>query len=166
MKLLIVGAGGHGNVVKEIAQAQKDYHFDSFAFVDDKSTNAIGTTADLKDLQNAYDMAIVAIGNNRIRASLQRKLKELGYHIPTLIHPTAYVSPSARIGEGTVVEPMAIINANACIHDGCIISVGSIVDHDAVVEEYCHVNAGAIVMSMTHLDAYEKIDAGKVLANH
>lgn len=166
MKLLIVGAGGHGSVVKEIAQAQTDYHFDSIAFVDDRSTNAISTTADLKDLQREYDMAIVAIGNNRIRASLQRKLKELGYSIPTLIHPTAYVSSSAHIGEGTVVEPMAIINANACIHDGCIISVGTIVDHDAVVEEYCHVNAGAIVMSMAHLDAYEKIDAGKVLANH
>ena len=166
MRLLIVGAGGHGNVVKGVTKAQTDYHFESIAFVDDKSTNAIGTTADLKDLQKEYDMAIVAIGNNRVRASLQRKQKELGYDIPTLIHPTSYVSSSARIGEGTVVEPMAIINANACIHDGCIISVGSIVDHDAVVEEYCHVNAGAIVMSMAHLDAYEKIDAGRVLENH
>ena len=102
MRLLIVGTGGHGNVVKGVTKAQTDYHFDSIAFVDDKSTNAIGTTADLKDLQKEYDMAIVAIGNNRVRASLQRKQKELGYDIPTLIHPTSYVSSSARIGEGTV----------------------------------------------------------------
>lgn len=102
MRLLIVGAGGHGNVVKEVTKAQTDYHFDSIAFVDGKSTNAIGTTADLKDLQKEYDMAIVAIGNNRVRASLQRKQKELGYDIPTLIHPTSYVSSSARIEEGTV----------------------------------------------------------------
>ena len=102
MRLLIAGTGGHGNVLKEAAKAQTDYHLDSITFVDDKSTNAIGTTADLKDLQKEYDMAIVAIGNNRVRASLQRKLKELGYDIPTLIHPTSYVSSSARIGEGTV----------------------------------------------------------------
>lgn len=166
MRLLIVGAGGHGRVVKETAQVQKKYPFEDIAFVDDRSTNAIGTTADLKDLQKDYDMAVVAIGSNRIRASLQKKLKELGYDIPTLIHPTAYVSPSAQIGEGTVVEPMVVINANVRIGDGCIISVGSIVDHDAVIDEYCHVNAGAIVMSMAHLDACEKIDAGKVLENH
>ena len=166
MKLLIIGAGGHGRVVKETAQAQRDYQFEPIAFVDDRSTNAVGTTADLKDLRKEYDAAIAAIGSNHVRASLQKKLKELGYHIPTLIHPTAYVSPSAKIQEGTVVEPMAVINANVCIGEGCIISVGSIIDHDAVIEEYCHVNAGAIVMSMAHLDAFEKIDAGRVLANH
>lgn len=46
--------------------------------------------------------------------------ENLGFHIPVLIHPTAYISPSAVIEAGTVVEPKAIVNANTVVQKGCI----------------------------------------------
>ena len=136
--LLILGAGGHGKVVKEIAEA---LGYTNIAFLDDNSAEAIGKIADSKAFVNQFQEAFVGIGNNKFRGELLTRLEQEGFIIPVITHPTAYVSKSAVIGKGTVVEPMAIVNANSKIDTGCIVSVGSIVDHDVVLEDCVHVNA-------------------------
>ena len=164
MKLLIVGAGGHGQVVREVAEAIGTY--EKIEFVDDNSILAIGKMADLQVLRNEYDAAFVGIGNNHLRRELLEKLQAYGYSIPVLIHPTAYVSRSAKIGKGTVVEPKAIVNASSRVADGCIISVGAIVDHDVVLEECVHVNAGAICKAGSVVSVETKLEAGQVVKGY
>lgn len=160
-KLLIVGAGGHGQVVAEVAQT---CGYNKIAFIDDNNELAIGKIADLEMLKAEYDDAFVSIGNNLLRKELLQKLKQIGYTVPTLIHPTAYVSESAEIGYGTIVEPKAIVNANAVVREGCIISVGSIVDHNAEIGSYCHINAGAIAKAGATVTDSSKVDAGEIVS--
>ena len=162
-KLLIIGAGGHGKVVAEIAA---DLGYERIDFVDDQSPEAVGKTTDLVQLAGQYKEAFVGIGNNRLRGELIGRLRRCGYVIPVLIHPTAYVSRTASIGSGTVVEPKAIVNANTTIGQGCIISVGAIVDHDVTVGEYCHVNAGAIVKAGAAVESFRKLEAGEVVMGY
>lgn len=131
-KLLIIGAGGHGRVVKEVAESTGQY--DRIDFLDDNSKDAIGTIDDLENLHDQYDSAFVGIGNNSFRMECIERLKNIGYEIPVLVHPTTYISKSANIGIGTAVEPKALVNANTQVGEGCIISVGSIIDHDVVSE--------------------------------
>ena len=135
MNLLIIGAGGHGKVVAEIAA---DCGYRKIDFLDDNSSDAIGKISDLE------------------------KLEGLGYQVPVLIHPTAYISRTAKIEKGTVVEPKAIVNVNTTIRTGCIISVGVIVDHDVIIEKCCHINAGAIVKAGATIEEYTQLEAGKV----
>ena len=160
-RLLIIGAGGHGEVVKEIAEDIGTY--EEIAFIDDDNEKAIGAIGDLEKLRNKFDSAFVAIGNCSLRGTLLDKLAELSYNIPILVHPTAYVSRSATIGVGTIVEPKAIINAHADVGRGCIISIGSIVEHDAVIEECAHINSGAICMARSRVQRYQKVDAGDII---
>lgn len=160
MNLLIIGAGGHGRVVRETAEAMEC--FDRIGFVDDNNEAAIGKMTDLPQLIQTYDSAFVGIGNNHLRGELIRRLETLGYYIPTLIHPAAYVSQSSKIGSGTVIEPRAIVNANSVTGNGCIISVGAIVDHDTVIENFVHVNAGAVVKAGNRVAAWTRIDAGEI----
>ena len=159
-KLLIIGAGGHGKVVAEIAES---LGYREIAFLDDNHPAAIGKIEEMETFIRQYSDAFVGIGNNRLRGELLQRLSECGYRIPTLIHPTAYVSRSASIGAGTLVEPMAIVNANSCIGDGCIISVGAIVDHDASIGQCCHINAGAVISAGSAVEELQKIDAGEVV---
>lgn len=158
--LLIVGAGGHGKVVKEIAQAIGIY--EKIDFVDDNSLEAIGKTEDLQELRKQYESAFVGIGDNNLRKVYFNILGEIGYAIPTLIHPTAYISKSAQISCGTVVEPKAIINAGVSIGMGGIVSVGAIVDHDVLIGDFVHVNAGAVCKAGSIVLAEMKIDAGQI----
>lgn len=164
MNLLIIGAGGHGKVVKEVAEATG--YFDKIDFVDDHNPQAVGRLADLKRLRSDYDAAFVGIGNNHLRGQVLEELQGYEYHIPVLIHPTAYISKSADIFYGTVVEPHAIVNANSKVGVGCIISVGAIVDHDVVIGKCVHVNAGAICKAGAIVEAEVKIDAGQIVEGY
>ena len=158
--LLIIGAGGHGRVVKEVAEA---LGYDKIAFLDDNSADAIGKIADSKSFVQEYQAAFVGIGNNKFRNELLQRLEQEGYETPALLHPTAYISKTAVIGKGTVVEPKAIVNANSRVGVGCIISVGAIVDHDVTIEDYCHINSGAICMAGSQIKKkFTKVDAGEV----
>ena len=169
-RLLVLGAGGHGKVVQEIALSLFDIDgkpvYEAVDFLDDNSADAIGRIADLEKYQDKYSDVFCGIGNNKVRKQLLDQTKELCYSIPVLIHPTAYISPSAVIEAGTVVEPKAIVNANAVVHRGCIISVGAIVDHDVTVNEFVHVNAGAIVKAGASVESGRKLEAGEVVLGY
>lgn len=155
--LLIIGAGGHGKVVAEVAEA---CGYENIAFLDDNSPEAIGKISDMIFYRERFSNAFVGIGNNQFRNETINKVIEIGYHIPVLIHPTAYVSKSAAVSEGTIVEPLAIVNANTVVGTGCIVSVGSIVDHDTMLEACVHVNAGA------HVEKNRKLEAGEVVLGY
>lgn len=164
MNLLIIGAGGHGKVVKEVAESLNIY--EKIDFLDDNSPEAIGKISDMINLRADYNAAFVGIGNNAFRLELLNKLEALGYDIPILIHPTAYISKTAKIDKGSVVEPKAIVNANTVVKEGCIISVGAIVDHDVVVNEGVHCNAGSICKAGSVVEACRKLQAGEVVLGY
>lgn len=160
-RLIVIGAGGHGQVVKEIAEA---CGYETIDFLDDNSPNAVGKIDEIPYRAPNYDGVIVAIGNNAIRRRITEQLENVeGMNNVTLIHPTAFVSSSAIIGKGTVVEPHAIINTNSRIGEGCIISVGSIVDHDSSIGYFSHINAGAICMAGSNVKALTRVNAGEII---
>lgn len=156
MNLLILGAGGHGRVVKETAEAMGT--FDTISFLDDRNSDAIGRLDEYQNLREQFNAAFVAIGDNRLRSLWQEKLRLAGFQIPTLIHPRAYVSPSATIGAGTIVEPLACINTGAVIDEGCIISVSAIIDHDCKIDAFSHIDCGVTLPPRTHVVLYRKLE--------
>ena len=167
---MVLGAGGHGKVVREVALSLLDIDgkslYEAVDFLDDNSVDAIGKIVDLGKYKDKYSDVFCGIGNNNVRKQLLDQAKELGYSIPVLIHPTAYISPSAVIEAGTMVEPKAIVNTNTVVHRGCIISVGAIVDHDVIVNEFVHVNAGAIVKAGASVESGRKLEAGEVVLGY
>lgn len=162
-KLLVIGAGGHGQVVAEVAG---DCGGSDIAFIDDNSKSAIGTISDLEKFKEEYMDAFVGVGNNKLKDKLLVKIKEIGYSVPVLIHPSAYVSRTCEVREGSIIQPKAIVNAHSIIGEGGIISVGSIVDHDVTVGKYCHINSGAIVKAGAEIKEYEKLEAGEVVLGY
>ena len=162
-KLLIIGAGGHRQVVAEVAA---DCGYSDIAFIDDNNENAIGTISELGRLQKEYSDAFIGIGNNKLRRQLLEKIKNMGFNIPVLIHPSAYISRSCEIQKGVIIEPKAIVNAHSVIGEGSIISVGSIVDHNVTIGRCCHINAGSVLKAGAYITDYEKIEAGQVILGY
>ena len=147
--LLILGAGQYGMVAKEIAESMKC--FEKIDFVDDASDIAIGKIEDIEKLIHEYDSAVVAIGNSELRLNLIKRLCDIGYEVPSLIHEKAYVSPSAKIGIGCFIEPMAVVHTAVDVETGCILSAGVILNHNSVVHEGCHINCGSVVMARAEI---------------
>ena len=158
--LLIIGAGQYGCVARETAEAMGCYS--KISFIDNHSLLAIGKTDELELFVRDYANAFVAIGNSKIRLEFFDKLGELGYRQVVLIHPKAYVSPSAKIGKGCIVEPNAVIHSNANVGRACLISAGAVINHNAVVEDGCHIDCNATVTARSAVKAGTKVECGQV----
>jgi UDP-N-acetylbacillosamine N-acetyltransferase len=161
--LLVLGAGGHGRVVKETAEAMG--YFNSVDFLDDNSELAIGKCKDFKHYTDEYFYAFVAIGNNEERMRWSEELYDTGFKFPILVHPAAYVSPLANIGGGSIIGENAVVNTYSIVERCCIISIGALVDHDSFVGEYVHIDAGSIVKAGSCVERLKKVDAGMVYSN-
>ncbi|MGE9746016.1 acetyltransferase [Bdellovibrio bacteriovorus] len=151
-KIVIFGCGGHAKVVADVIRAHSTYTIAAFFDNSPKNSEFLGYPifSDLQKLKvyaknEQINYAVVAIGNNAARNKLHNEAQELGFIMPTLIHPSSIISSSTNIGAGTVIMPGAIINANATIHEGCIVNTGAIVEHDCVVGSFTHIAPGTVL---------------------
>jgi len=148
--LLIVGAGGHGLVVADVARELG--HWQVIAFLDDHYPAVptdglpgpvLGMTATLPRWLEEYADLTVAIGDSGCRLDLLGRAASLGYRLPVLVHPSAWVSASAILGEGTVVMAQAAVQAATTIGRGGIVNTGACVDHHCVLADGVHVAPNA-----------------------
>ncbi len=145
-KLLIIGAGGHGKVVADIANQSGLWR--EIAFLDDKYPEVtqlcqwpiLAKLADAAHFKDEYNYAVIAIGNNSQRMLQMTALKALGYSFPVIRHNSAIVSSGAEIHEGVVISPGAIVNIGACVKAGVIINSAAIIEHDCVLDEGVHIS--------------------------
>lgn len=140
--LLILGAGGYGHVVREIAEDMGI--FDRIDFLDDSSPLAIGKFDDAEKFLKDYPNAIVALGNADLRLKYIEKLRATGFRIPAMISSEAYIAKTAKVAAGCVVEAMAVVNANAALSEGTFVCAGAIVNHNASVGKACTLQCGSV----------------------
>ena len=166
-KLIILGAGGHGRVIADIAEKNG---YGDIAFLDD-STEAykcgdypvVGLCRDFYKYDCDF---IVGIGNSKVRMTLQEQLLDAGKSVAVLIHPSAVIGKGVNIGCGSVVMAGAVINPGAVIGRGCIINTCSSVDHDCAVEDFAHISVGAHLAGSVHVGKGTFIGIGAVVVNN
>jgi len=169
--LLILGAGGHAKVVAETALASGATS--RVAFLDDRSTGpdecspvlgwpVIGPLAwSLQpDTQAQFAAAVVAIGHAATRLHWIEQLQAAGYSLPVLVHPMAWISPSAQIGPASVVFAQAAVQALANIGIGAILNTGCSVDHDVQLANGVHICPGACLAGEVQVGARSWIGIG------
>ena len=153
-KILLVGGGGHCKSVIDVIEAEGKYNI--VGIIDKKELigqdvlgyKVIGCDEDLPKLYDKYKFAIVTVGqikSNILKVKLFNILKDIGYTLPSIISPQAYVSKHSKVDEGTIIMHQALVNANVSIGKNCIINTKSLIEHDALVEDNCHISTGAIV---------------------
>lgn len=135
-KIYIYGASGHGLVVANIA---KKIGYSDIILIDD-GDNPYPSFNEIK-YNNSIDIAL-GIGDNRTREKLFSKVKEYGFNIVTLIEPTAVITDSVTIGEGTVIMAGVIINPLAKIGKGVILNSSSVIEHENTIEDFVHISPG------------------------
>ena len=149
MRLVIIGAGGHGRVLAECAKAAQ---LQLLGFVDDNTALTgtsqldlpiLGTIAALEKKLVLGEGILLGIGNSAFRMRLLHAFRAAQFGVPTLIHPRAWVSPSASCGAGTVVMANATVQTGCRLGEGVIINTNASVDHDSVVSDGVHICPGA-----------------------
>ena len=153
-QILLIGGGGHCRSVIDVIELEGKF---TIAGIIDKKEligqdvlgyRVIGCDDNLTDLFKTYKFAVVTLGHiksNNLRVKLFNTLKNIGYTLPTIVSPLAYVSKHTTLQEGSVIMHHALVNANAKVGKNCIINTKALIEHDALVEDNCHISTGAII---------------------
>jgi sugar O-acyltransferase (sialic acid O-acetyltransferase NeuD family) len=164
MRLLIVGAGGHGEVVADILHAQRAAGgaVDLIGYVDDDGRlrdcerlggRVIGFVRDIPSL--TFDAVIVAVGDNAERARLVGALH--GVPLATAIHPSAVIGGGSAIGAGSMICAGAVVGCGSRVGRGVILNTASTIDHHSQIGDFAHIAPGV------HLGGAVTIGAGTLL---
>jgi UDP-perosamine 4-acetyltransferase len=169
-RLVIYGAGGHAKVVLETLRAAG--LGDGVAGLVDDAPSApsllgapiLGRPDLLPALRGQGVLeVVVAIGDNARRAAIGAALEAQGFLLPVLRHPSAILSPSARLGAGAQLLARAVLGPEAEVGPLAILNTGAIVEHDCVVGAAAHVASGAVMCGGARLGARALLGAGAVL---
>jgi len=172
-RILILGGGGYAKMCIDILTQLKTYEI---VGIIDKDlaigTNVLGVPVlgRDKDLQGFYDdgvrlavNAIGAISNHNIREKMYQKLKDIGFILPNLIHPSASLEPSVSLGEGTHIMAHAVVGSEVRIYNNCILNSSSVISHDCLLEDNVHIAPGAILAGMVHVKKNTLIGMGSTI---
>jgi sugar O-acyltransferase (sialic acid O-acetyltransferase NeuD family) len=158
--VILQGGGEHARVVLDCLQAQKRNVLGIF---DPKYKDQLFGVKQLGTYDSAFEpqsFAIVAIGDNVLRKKVAQMTR---HNFTNTIHPTAIVSPFAKLGLGCMILHGTIIQAQSFIGNHVIINTGAQVDHDCHIKEFAHIAPAAVLCGSVKVGEGTLIGAGAVL---
>lgn len=155
----LFGASGHAKVIKEIIESQGD-EVDCLYDDNPHYPSIHGKTVFKASETSVKGPLIISIGSNRFRKSVSERYS-LEY--ATAVHPTAIVSPTASIGEGSIVMHGAIIQSDVTVGRHCIVNTGASVDHECVLGDFVHISPHATICGNVQIGEGAWIGAGAIV---
>lgn len=159
--IILVGAGGHALVVAAAAVAAG---MKVEGFLDDATTTTLGRLTAIPRLGSIADLATTSLSPVLCVGDLaaRRRLLASGAwgKAATVIHPRAFVDPTARVGAGVFIGPGAIVQAHARVGDHAIINSGAIIEHECVLGVNVHVAPGAALAGNVSVGPHTLVGLG------
>jgi sugar O-acyltransferase (sialic acid O-acetyltransferase NeuD family) len=143
--IIIVGAGGFAREMECLLPSfLPDEHFQVRGFLgkDQGVESEIDLSGRLLGDPELYEPKaderfLLAIGEMEARRKTVEALRSKGAQFLTLVHPTAFVAPSAQLGHGVILFPFAAVSNNARLGDLVKLNYYASVGHDTRLGAYC-----------------------------
>ena len=143
--IILIGGGGHCKSCVDVIENENKYKI--IGIIDKRKNSLLNykvfpeSYINKKLIKNNNALVTFChIKNFKPRVKIFNRLKYLGFKIPSIISPLAYVSKHAIIGQGTIIMHGAIVNAGAVIGNNCIINTNSLIEHDVIIGEHVHIS--------------------------
>ena len=153
-KIILIGGGGHCHSVIDVIEQES--RFEIVGIIDKKEMigqkvmgyDVIGCDDNLEKVFLSCQNALITIGQIEtptIREKIYQKLKSIGFNLPVITSPLAYVSKHSKIGDGTIVMHQALVNSNVTIGNNCIVNTKALIEHDAKIGNNCHISTASVI---------------------
>ncbi len=163
--LILIGGGGHALVVLDAARAAGimvhgvlDDYTNPPACAGPDAPPLLGPITETDPLH--IHPWIVCLGDPDTRRSLCTGLAAFTDRALSVIHPTAWVSPSARIGNGVYIGANAVVNARAVVADHVILNTGAIVEHECAIGTGTHIAPNATLGGAARVGTFALVGLG------
>lgn len=161
-EVIIIGSGGHGAELDDYIyynnSIQKSGGYKIIGYLDDNPDNyssytfsapLLGGVKNHKVRKNAY--YIMGIANLAYRQKFVEQYLKNGAEFLSLVHASAYVSRSSKIGTGVIIGPHANLGPNTVIGDFTVINSRSSMGHDTVVGKYNFISPNVCFSGFTRI---------------
>jgi sugar O-acyltransferase (sialic acid O-acetyltransferase NeuD family) len=89
--------------------------------------------------------------------------RRFGLQFHTLVHPTAYVSPLARIGAGTFIGARSVVAPGASLGEHVFVNRGATIGHDTAIGAFSRIHPGCNVGGLSAIGRGVTIGIGATL---
>lgn len=170
--MIIVGAGGHALSCIDVVEQENKYEILGLIGLEDEVGSSvsgyevIGTDTELKNILSSCEYAFNAVGqidNSKIRIKIYENLTKIGFLLPTVISPKAYVSSKAKIGNASIIHHGVTINSTASVGNNTIINSHALIEHGVTVGDHCHISTGVIINGDVSIGSRTFIGSGSVI---
>lgn len=159
LKTVIIGASGNGldiaDTLLDINQSAGYTKYECLGFLDDKPElqgkevylgyKVLGKIMDFSQFDERV-LFVSAIGSSKSFLHKPAVLEPIPLsRFTEVIHPTAYISRSARIGTGSVILQHVTIANNVYIGNQVVILANSIINHNCIIEDYTCIASGVCI---------------------
>ena len=119
---------------------------------------------DLDDLDRSIK-AVCALGSMK-KISLIEQVTSLRFEFANIIHPSAYVSHSVKVGDGVIISSGVQIAANVTIGSHVILNRGALIGHNVSIHDYAVISPGVNIASNAKIGARSQVRMGSILVEH
>ncbi len=178
MRLVVIGGGEHARVVIEAARSRPDL-WEVSGFLDLQSNSEterrlgvprLGSDQEGRELSAGgnvvFVLGLAALDSRDARVKLTNAYDSEGARWATIVHASAWVSPSVDVGEGVFVSAGALVNSGARIERHAVINTGAIIEHDVVIEEFSQVSPGAVIGGGARVGRNAYVGLGARIRDH
>ncbi len=165
--LIVYGGGGHAKTLIDLVRVCGTYRL--VGIIDDglapgSSVLGLPVLGGAGQLAQCFAdgvrlavNAVGGIGHPEVRATVFDKLAQAGFDCPALVHPTAWVEPSARLEGGVQVLAQSYVSSEALVGFGTVINAGVVVSHDCQLGRVVNLSPGAMLAGGVILEDYVQV---------
>ena len=152
--IILIGGGGHCISCIDVVEQTGLYQIVGILDLPEKlgqkvlNYSVIGTENELERFLPVCSDFLITVGqikSSELREIIFLKVMMAGGNLPVIISPFAYVSPNARIEEGSVIMHHVLVNSGAIVGKGCILNSKSLIEHEAKIGDFCHISTASVI---------------------
>lgn len=175
-KVCIIGSGELGKQIYNLSLSFDDIEvvgfFDDFKDKNTTVVNSITVLGKLSEISEFYingffDFLLNGIGYNHMefRETIFDMFED---KIPfvNLIHKTAIVDSTSKIGTGVIIYPGCIIDKNVIIQHNVLINLGVVIAHDSFIGSGSFIAPGVVISGFSELERSCFLGSGTIISNN
>lgn len=172
---IIWGSSGHAKVINDVIQSnggQVIAFFDKNPLAHSVIPNVpifIGENgfrewlSKIPSLENFFYCLAIGGARGKDRVELSSFLNSYGLRPASVIHSTASISGSAKLGHGIHILANVVVAAEVCIGDMSILNNSATVDHECNLGNGVHIAPGATLCGCVSVGCNTLIGAGAIV---
>lgn len=168
---IIIGSGGHAKVVLDLLEEKRENVYGIIAKENEAKEffgyPIIGNDANLNKFQITKFKIAIGIGFTSNDMSTRERIfymvRNIGFEVPELVHPSAIISKYAKLSMGCHVLAGSKIGVETKIGMNSIVNTCASVDHDTTIGAHCHIAPGVVVCGSVKIEEKSFVGAGSTV---